>query len=145
MPHPKPGAGDDNRLHDPDPMIAGSMNIFLFVSAPFMLLRHYIPVIINQGDIMVFAPPSSPSPPSPPPPETFRVSAITLERIVRLIRNLAHMYSIENSRMGSKVGVAAMLGPANLHILCDFVKFVGFQRNLVDVDYNWSRQRWRSF
>ena len=33
-----------------------------------------------------------------------------LERIVRLIRNLAHMYSIENSRMGSKVGVAAMLG-----------------------------------
>ena len=47
--------------------------------------------------------------------------------------------------MGSKVGVAAMLGPANLHILCDFVKFVGFQWNLVGVNYNWSRQRWRSF
>ena len=46
------------------------------------------------------------------------------------------MYSIENSLMGSKVGVAAMLGPANLHILCDFIKFVGFQRNLVGVNYN---------
>ena len=34
------------------------------------------------------------------------------------------MYIIENSRMGSKVGVAAMLGPANLHILCDISKFV---------------------
>ena len=55
----------------------------------------------------------------PPPPETFRVSAITLERIVRLIRNLAHMYSIENSRMDTKVGVAAMLGPA----ICIFNAF----------------------
>ena len=75
--------------------------------------------------IMVLGPPS-PSPSPSPPPETFRVSAITLQCNVRLIRNFAHMFTIGKSRMSSEVGVAAMLGSANLHILRDFPNFVGF-------------------